>query len=69
MSAFAVTSVEFVVGCIVNLKLGWNVWDYSSQALDLMGQICPLFSLFWLLLSLPLILLAKLMKKYVFLVR
>ncbi|MEG1584909.1 MAG: hypothetical protein RR361_07650, partial [Anaerovorax sp.] len=20
---------EFLVGCIVNLWLGWNVWDYS----------------------------------------
>ena len=27
--AAAVTGVEFVVGCIVNLLLGWNVWNYE----------------------------------------
>ena len=66
MCAFVVTAVEFTVGCLVNLRLGWNVWDYSALPLDLMGQICPLFSLFWFLLSIPCVGLSVFLKKYVF---
>ena len=53
MGACIITTVEFVTGSIVNLRLGWNVWDYSHHALNLMGQICPLFTCFWFLLSIP----------------
>lgn len=53
MSAAVITSVEFVTGCVVNIKLGLGVWDYSSQGLNLMGQICPRFALMWLGLSVP----------------
>ena len=35
-----VTVLEFITGCIVNLWLKWNVWDYSSIPLNLFGQIC-----------------------------
>lgn len=24
-----ITVLEFITGCIVNLWLGWNIWDYS----------------------------------------
>ena len=52
-SASVITAVEFVTGCIVNLKLGMAVWDYSYLPFNLMGQICPRFSLMWLGLSVP----------------
>lgn len=48
------TVSEFVTGCIVNLWLGWNVWDYSSLKWNVLGQICPQFILLWM----PIILLA-----------
>ena len=48
-----ITSFELLVGCVVNLLLGWDVWDYSSQPLNLFGQICVMFSAFWFLLSVP----------------
>ncbi|MBC8569358.1 putative ABC transporter permease [Zongyangia hominis] len=48
-----ITTAEFVVGCIVNLQLHWNVWDYSSRPLNLFGQICPLYTILWFLLSIP----------------
>lgn len=48
-----ITTFELLVGCVVNLLLGWNVWDYSSQPLNLFGQICVMFSAFWFLLSVP----------------
>ena len=53
LGAALITAVEFVSGCAVNLGLGWGIWDYSAHALHLMGQVCPLFCLFWLLLSVP----------------
>ena len=48
-----ITATEFAVGCVVNRLLGWNVWDYSAQPLNILGQVCPLYCLFWLVLSLP----------------
>ncbi len=48
-----ISCVEFLTGCIVNLALGWNVWNYSKQRLHLLGQICPLYSCLWFLLCIP----------------
>lgn len=31
---------EFITGCIVNLWLGWHVWDYSMEPFNVLGQIC-----------------------------
>lgn len=45
---------EFVTGCIVNLWLGWNIWDYSDFPGNILGQICPQFALLWV----PLVLIA-----------
>lgn len=53
LSAAAITTVEFLTGCIVNLRLGWQIWDYSSLPYNLLGQICPRFLLMWLFLSVP----------------
>lgn len=47
-----ITVVEFVSGCVVNLLLGWNVWDYSQLPLNVLGQICVPFCFVWVLLSL-----------------
>lgn len=47
-----VTALEFVTGCIVNLWLGWNVWDYSRLPGNILGQICPQYCLLWLPVSL-----------------
>ena len=48
-----ITATEFLVGCIVNLWLGLKVWDYSSLPLNLFGQICPEYFIFWLALCIP----------------
>lgn len=48
-----ITSAEFGVGVTVNLALGWQVWDYSKEFGNILGQICPLFSFYWFLLCLP----------------
>ncbi len=49
--ALLVTAVEFVTGCVVNLLLGWQVWDYSAWRVQLLGQICLVFCLLWYVLS------------------
>ena len=43
--------LEFVTGCIVNLWLGLDVWDYSDQPFNILGQVCPLFALLWIPLA------------------
>lgn len=48
-----ITTLEFICGCIVNIKLRLNVWDYSSCVCNLLGQICLLYSFLWGLLTIP----------------
>lgn len=48
-----ITSIEFVVGLIVNRAAGLSVWDYSDMPGNLLGQICPAFSAMWFLLCIP----------------
>lgn len=45
--ALFITAAEFITGCIVNLWLGWNVWDYSGMPFNISGQICLPYSLLW----------------------
>lgn len=52
-SALGITFLEWLTGCIVNLWLKWNVWDYSNLPMQIMGQVSLLFSFFWFLLSYP----------------
>lgn len=47
-----ITAVEFAVGCIVNIGLHLDIWDYSEMKFQLLGQVCLLYSFFWYLLSL-----------------
>ena len=49
--AAIVTMLELITGVIVNLHLGWDVWDYSEMPGNLMGQVCPQFSVAWFFLS------------------
>lgn len=51
IGAVLITALEFITGLIVNVWLGWNVWDYSNLPLNILGQICLPFTLIWFLLS------------------
>lgn len=53
LCAAAVTTVEYFTGVLVNLRLGWNVWNYADRPLNVLGQICPLYTLFWFGLAIP----------------
>lgn len=52
LCALAVTSVEFLSGCLFNLKMKLNVWDYSGMLFNIKGQVCLLYSVLWGFLSL-----------------
>ena len=39
MGAMIITVYEFFVGILVNLKLGWDIWDYSALPGNILGQI------------------------------
>ena len=61
--AITITVLEFIAGCIVNLWLGWGVWDYSGMMFNLFGQICLPFSLLWIPVSLGAMLLYDVLEK------
>lgn len=46
-----ITGVEYIFGILFNIILKRKVWDYSRMPLNLSGQICALYSFFWLILS------------------
>ena len=48
-----ITTVEFCVGVVVNLILKMNVWDYSQEPANILGQICIPFSLLWFFITIP----------------
>lgn len=52
LSTIMITGLEFVTGYLVNMRLHWNVWDYSKMPYNLYGQICVAYSAIWLVLSL-----------------
>ena len=66
IGAVIITAVELVAGCILNLWLGLDIWDYSSMPYQLAGQICLPFSCLWFLLSIPACLLCKWIRKRIF---
>lgn len=53
ISALGVTIMELITGIIVNRLLHWGIWDYSQVPYNFKGQICLLYSCFWVVLSLP----------------
>ena len=53
MGALAITAIELTVGVVVNIIFGLGVWDYSEVPLNLLGQICPIYTLLWFLLCIP----------------
>lgn len=46
-----VTAVEYAFGIVFNVILKKNVWDYSRMPFNINGQICALYSVLWVLLS------------------
>ena len=57
LCGLAITAAEFAAGCVINLWLGWNVWDYSELPGNLLGQVCPQFAALWCVACGPVIIL------------
>ena len=51
IGAVIITTVEFIAGCIINIWLGWQVWDYSGLPFNILGQVCLPFTVLWTFLS------------------
>ena len=67
MGAVMITTAELLIGCVFNLWLKMQIWDYSELPFHLWGQICIPFSLLWFLLCFPACLLSNLIQRKVFL--
>lgn len=61
--AVVITTMEFIAGCIVNLWLDWEVWDYSNLFMNVLGQICLPFTIIWYGISFFAVWLCKFMNK------
>lgn len=51
VSSVIITGVELMTGLVVNVWLGMNVWDYSNQPYNVLGQICLVYVFIWFFLS------------------
>lgn len=59
-------TIEFIAGCILNLWLHMNVWDYSDLSCNILGQVCPQFFLIWCGLSLLTIVIDDYLRYFLF---
>lgn len=66
IGSLIVTVIEFFSGYVINILLGWHVWDYSDLPCNLLGQICLLFSVLWIFLSFPAIILDDYLRYWFF---
>ncbi len=60
LCGLVITAVELIFGLVFNVILGLDVWNYSGQPYNLFGQICLFFSLIWVFVSIPALLLTRL---------
>lgn len=51
IGGIAITVAELVAGLVLNVWLGLNVWSYSKVQGNFLGQICPQYSILWVLLA------------------
>lgn len=63
IGAAIATALELAAGLILNVWLGLGVWDYSNLPGNILGQICPQFTLAWAALMIVSIKLENIMHK------
>lgn len=49
--AVGITAIEFIAGLIFIKGLKINLWGYTDRKGNIMGVICPLFSIIWLVVG------------------
>ena len=66
LASIIITILEYYAGCILNLKLGMDIWDYSELPLNIDGQVCLYFSLAWMVLGMVAVVIDNLIRHYFF---
>ena len=66
IGGIGITLLEFITGLIVNIGLGWNIWDYSKTLLNILGQICLPFTIIWFVLALIAIIIDDILRYLLF---
>lgn len=66
ISCIIITIVEFFSGCIINLWFHLNIWDYSDEPFNILGQICLSHTIYWFLLSFIAILVDDYIRYWIF---
>lgn len=61
-----ITFLEFLSGCIINIWIGWNVWDYSNVPFNILGQICLPYMILWFPLTIIAIVLDDYLRYWLF---
>ena len=61
-----ITTIELIVGVVLNLVLGLGIWDYSNQPFNFLGQICLTFSFAWFILSIVCVVLDDYLRYWLF---
>lgn len=50
IGTFIILILEFTSGMILNVWLGLDIWDYSTEPFNICGQVCLPYALLWFLL-------------------
>lgn len=66
IGAVIVTAIEFVSGCIINIRFGWDVWDYSDMPFNILGQICLPFTMIWFMVAIIAVILDDYLRYWMF---
>ena len=61
-----ILAAEFVAGCILNLWLKMDIWDYSNLPGNICGQICPQYAILWIPLCVVAIVLDDYLRYWIF---
>lgn len=65
IATFIITGLEFIVGYIVNILWGLNVWSYANMPYNYMGQICLYYSMIWFLFGIPMTFFANYIRRII----
>lgn len=63
LGGLTITAVEMAFGTVFNLWLNRNVWDYSQMPLNILGQVCLLYTVLWCFLSVPMLMLTDILRQ------
>ena len=66
LGSIIITTIEFISGCILNIWLRLDVWDYSNIPFNLLGQICLPFGILWVFISFTAILIDDYIRYFFF---